>query len=239
LRDIFVFALFAAYLALLAWLLLFPSVFRPAALRPPTDARAAAAFESHVSSRVNLTPFKTIGHYMQSPSRAGLANNAGNVLVFVPLGFFLRRFSRGRAPALFCALIPALASLLFESLQLLWRVGRFDVDDIILNALGSAAGYIGSALLSRGARPRPTVRMGRRAARGRNGLSAPTARHGQAALAEQTNRPTPPASMGQPAQPARSAHRPPARAASAGREVPAARALYLDKPRQRRNGADI
>ncbi|MDR1062247.1 MAG: VanZ family protein [Clostridiales bacterium] len=206
LRDIFVFALFAAYLFTLAWLLLLPSVFRPAALRPPPDARAAAAFESRLPPRVNLAPFKTIRHYMQSPSRAGLVNNAGNVIVFAPLGFFLRRFSRGRAPAFFCVLAPALASLLFESLQLLWRVGSFDVDDIILNALGSAAGYIACALLARGARARQASRMGR------------------------------------PAQPARVAHRPSAQATQAlraGREAPAARALYLDKPRQRRNGADI
>ncbi|MDR1438478.1 MAG: VanZ family protein [Clostridiales bacterium] len=141
LRNILALAIFLAYLFLLADLLLFAN-------RPPADS-TPAAIEGYLSWRVNLTPLKTIKHYMRSSGYSGFVNNVGNVLAFMPFGFFMGYFSRGRAPALFCVALSALASLFFESLQLFLLVGSFDVDDIILNTLGGAVGYAGLFLLRR------------------------------------------------------------------------------------------
>ena len=63
-------------------------------------------------------------------------NLAGNVIGFLPFGFFLPILSRRlRNGAVVTALGFGL-SLLVESIQLVFKVGCFDVDDLILNTLG-------------------------------------------------------------------------------------------------------
>jgi glycopeptide antibiotics resistance protein len=68
-------------------------------------------------------------------------NLAGNILVFLPFGFMLpvlcRFFHRlfGVLLAGFCL------SFVIETLQLYFYVGSFDVDDLLLNTLGSIIGY--------------------------------------------------------------------------------------------------
>ena len=69
-------------------------------------------------------------------------NLAGNVIGFLPFGFFLPILSRRlRNGAVVTALGFGL-SLLEESIQLVFKVGCFDVDDLILNTLGAAIGYM-------------------------------------------------------------------------------------------------
>ena len=67
---------------------------------------------------------------------------AGNVIGFLPFGFFLPILSRRlRNGAVVTALGFGL-SLLVESIQLVFKVGCFDVDDLILNTLGVLLGYL-------------------------------------------------------------------------------------------------
>ena len=69
-------------------------------------------------------------------------NLAGNVIGFLPFGFFLPILSRRlRNGAVVTALGFGL-SLLVESIQLVFKVGCFDVDDLILNTLGVLLGYL-------------------------------------------------------------------------------------------------
>ena len=69
-------------------------------------------------------------------------NLEGNVIGFLPFGFFLPILSRRlRNGAVVTALGFGL-SLLVESIQLVFKVGCFDVDDLILNTLGAAIGYM-------------------------------------------------------------------------------------------------
>ena len=83
--------------------------------------------------RYNLTPFQEIKRFWIYRHRVGFwvafLNLAGNVIGFLPFGFFL--------PALGFGL-----SLLVESIQLVFKVGCFDVDDLILNTLGVLLGYL-------------------------------------------------------------------------------------------------
>lgn len=70
-----------------------------------------------------------------------LANLAGNILIFIPFGFFVPMSSERKN--IFVTTIGAfLLSLVIESIQLYTRVGCFDVDDLLLNTLGGVAGYI-------------------------------------------------------------------------------------------------
>ena len=92
----------------------------------------------------NLIPFKTILNYIQNTGHIGfdvwLYNLAGNVAAFMPLGFLLplafRRFTAAKTCAVAFTLI-----LIAEVMQLVSGRGVFDVDDVLLNMLGSAIGY--------------------------------------------------------------------------------------------------
>ena len=90
----------------------------------------------------NFVPFRTIKMYIDYAYKLNSVENlAGNLLVFVPLGFFLplisedmKRFSE--------VLVNAFTFVLgIEVFQLFSAFGAFDVDDILLNCLGAAIGY--------------------------------------------------------------------------------------------------
>ena len=98
----------------------------------------------YISRSVNLIPFKTIGNYIRYGNVfRGLAirNIGGNLLLFLPMGFFL--------PILFpifrklwkTVLVIGGAVLCAECLQILLRRGIFDIDDLILNLTGALCGY--------------------------------------------------------------------------------------------------
>lgn len=87
-------------------------------------------------------------------SGRGAVETISNIAVFVPFGFFLaeflaslKRFSIGRK-LWFAAMTAFSLSLLIECLQLVLKVGYFEVKDLVLNTLG---GFVG-ALMSVGVR---------------------------------------------------------------------------------------
>ena len=68
-------------------------------------------------------------------------NLAGNVAVFVPLGFCLRMaLRRTRRPTLAALLLGAAVSVPAELLQLATGTRTTDVDDVLLNVLGVVIG---------------------------------------------------------------------------------------------------
>ena len=68
-------------------------------------------------------------------------NILGNIILFVPMGIFLRILFNKSSGNQKTLIVSSLISLAIEILQLL--VGRcFDVDDIILNIFGSLLGYM-------------------------------------------------------------------------------------------------
>lgn len=90
----------------------------------------------------NLIPFKTILPYLLGDMGLliGSLNILGNIFVLVPLGFLAPLLKPEMRAGK--ALILAIASgLLIETAQLLMRVGRFDIDDVILNGLGVMLGF--------------------------------------------------------------------------------------------------
>lgn len=95
----------------------------------------------------NLVPFREIGRFVRYWQIIGLEmtiiNLAGNVLCFVPFGMLVPyNFERLWHPAGVAAL-SCLFSAFIETIQLTFRVGCFDVDDIILNTLGGFLGAVG------------------------------------------------------------------------------------------------
>lgn len=94
----------------------------------------------------NLELFKEIERFIRYRHQLGFKavflNLGGNVLGFVPFGFLLPvLFSdTKRMPTVIC--LTFLLSLCFETLQLIFKAGSFDVDDLLLNTAGGLLGYI-------------------------------------------------------------------------------------------------
>ncbi len=88
---------------------------------------------------INLTIFKELTRY-QVGSRLFYRNIIGNIIMFIPFGFFTSYYLKldKKRYIFYLALI---VSVVIELIQL--KIGRaFDVDDIILNLVGSILGYL-------------------------------------------------------------------------------------------------
>lgn len=87
----------------------------------------------------NLIPFSEIFRY-QLGSRLFLKQVVGNLLMFIPYGFFVSYYMNSKKITIPFFLV-LLASVSIETTQL--AIGRvFDIDDIILNVLGGVLGYL-------------------------------------------------------------------------------------------------
>jgi glycopeptide antibiotics resistance protein len=102
----------------------------------------------------NFVPFRTILGYLRGEplSLIALLNLAGNVGLFVPIGFLVALVYRGLRWPMCLALAVGLG-LAIEGTQATLRVGIFDIDDVILNSLGIMIGYWAFAVLVRRGRP--------------------------------------------------------------------------------------
>lgn len=93
----------------------------------------------------NLYPFREIRRYLTCReilgNRAVFLNLAGNVIGFMPFGALLPIMARGVRRAWKIGALSFEISALIEISQLLFQVGCFDVDDMILNTLGGLLGY--------------------------------------------------------------------------------------------------
>ncbi len=90
---------------------------------------------------INLVPFETINRYIKHlPSDFAINNLLGNILPFIPLGYFIPKiFSKYRFINIFIFL---LVTLFIETVQFIFSIGFFDIDDIILNFIGLIMGYL-------------------------------------------------------------------------------------------------
>ena len=95
--------------------------------------------------RYNLVPFREIERFWTYRDELGIHsfyNLAGNILGFVPAGFFIPILWENKRGFFFTVCVTFDMSLLVEILQIVLRVGSFDVDDLILNTLGGIIGYL-------------------------------------------------------------------------------------------------
>jgi len=93
----------------------------------------------------NLVPFSTISRYINYRQNFGelnfITNIYGNILAFIPFGYFLFKLQKNKH-VLIGFLLPLLLSLAIEISQYILSVGSFDVDDIILNTFGGFMTYL-------------------------------------------------------------------------------------------------
>ena len=93
----------------------------------------------------NLELFREIKRFWEYRDQVGMTstimNLFGNILIFMPFGFFLPMASRFRNvfATVFWSLVLSLA---VEMFQFVTKVGCFDVDDLFLNTTGGIIGHI-------------------------------------------------------------------------------------------------
>lgn len=95
--------------------------------------------ETNVNSGYNLVPFTEITRY-KFGSNAFMYNVIGNILLFVPFGYFVSGYIKASKVSHILA-VSIISSLTVEVVQL--QIGRsFDIDDILLNVTGAIAGFL-------------------------------------------------------------------------------------------------
>ena len=113
-----------------------------------------------VRENYNLMPFHTIGNYWHILTNKAyylakwsygqyleqvchsVVNLVGNVVMFVPLGYFIPRVGTKYRRFFRCMGLVLLLILAVEILQLVTLLGSCDIDDLLLNILGAAMGYV-------------------------------------------------------------------------------------------------
>jgi glycopeptide antibiotics resistance protein len=95
----------------------------------------------HRLQTANFHPFVTISQNIHSLSSYEVINLYGNILIFIPFGMFLMLLSKKSRMSWIGVGIRSFAlSLSLECLEVLFLIGSFDVDDLILNVSGGLIG---------------------------------------------------------------------------------------------------
>ena len=94
----------------------------------------------------NLVPFREIKRFLVHRETLGIMavmlNLVGNIVAFVPYGLFLPIMFPKNRSLWRIALLTFDFSFAVEVIQLVGKVGSFDVDDLMLNTLGGILGYL-------------------------------------------------------------------------------------------------
>ena len=130
--------LFILYILLLVYFLLFSEEYG----RTVTEERLY---------RYNLVPFEEIRRFIIYRNyvsiEAFLLNLFGNLLVFFPIGFLVPIWRLEKTGCIRIIIYAFLFSLCIETLQLITKVGVFDVDDLMMNTAGGLIGWISYCII--------------------------------------------------------------------------------------------
>ncbi len=137
-------AVFILYILVVVFLLVLPNGYRGHNVL--VGGLTWERWSGYVRREFNLVPLHSLSQQVNSilsgqSGARGIIYLVGNLVGFVPLGYFLPRlFVRQRRFLTF--LVTALLAIAFlELVQVFSMNGSFDVDDIILNAIGASVGY--------------------------------------------------------------------------------------------------
>lgn len=94
----------------------------------------------------NLIPFGNTYDYILGTDKFNIDivinNTLGNILIFIPLGIFLPILFKKYRTFTQVLMSSMIISLTIEVLQFSLQIGQFDIDDVILNTVGGAVGYL-------------------------------------------------------------------------------------------------
>lgn len=96
--------------------------------------------------RYNLKPLREIKRFIlyrgQLRPEAFITNLMGNIFAFSPFGFMLPMIRGEKTSLVYAIKATFLFSLCIEFTQLVFRIGVFDVDDLLLNTIGGTIGFL-------------------------------------------------------------------------------------------------
>lgn len=94
----------------------------------------------------NLVLFKEIKRFLRYRRELGMMavfnNIFGNIICFIPFGCMLPILSSKVRKLSLVTLVSFELSLVIEVTQLIFKVGSFDVDDLLLNTIGGFLGFL-------------------------------------------------------------------------------------------------
>lgn len=137
-KRVVIWILFLGYLTLLSYFLFFSERY--------------GRTEGSNGYRYNLVLFREIKRFFLYRREVGLegflVNMVGNVVAFMPFGFCLPMISIKRR-GFFSVLFWSFGlTLTIETIQLLYQIGSFDVDDLLLNTIGGMLGYFSYRIIA-------------------------------------------------------------------------------------------
>lgn len=125
--------LFMVYMGMLVYFLFFAESY----------GRAAQLERDY---QYNLILFREIRRFWIYRRQVGMfamaLNIFGNVVGFIPFGYIIPVINHRFRNWLLITVSGFSLSLCVETAQLIFRVGSFDVDDLMLNTLGAFLGYV-------------------------------------------------------------------------------------------------
>jgi glycopeptide antibiotics resistance protein len=105
--------------------------------------------------QANFLPFKTISSYLfgDHGRLITVVNLIGNIALFAPIGFLVPLVYRKMTWQWSVALGLA-AGLAIEGMEIGFHTGVFDIDDVMLNAIGVMLGYLAFSISAKRKRSR-------------------------------------------------------------------------------------
>ena len=122
--------LFGVYILLLIWIILFKTSFSISEIIGLSG-----------EGSINLIPF-----YYPTEVNFHLREVIANILIFIPLGIYLKILDTNNKKVILCGFI---FSILLEVIQFIFKIGASDITDTITNTAGTILGMCGYILLEK------------------------------------------------------------------------------------------
>ena len=120
--------LFIIYCILLIWIILFKLSFST----------------NEITNLVKVNPINLIPFYYYNGTRNHLKEIIQNVIIFIPIGIYLKILNKNNKQVILSGFI---FSLVLEISQFIFKLGACDITDIITNTSGTILGLLGYLLL--------------------------------------------------------------------------------------------
>lgn len=147
---ILIYIAFSLYVLLMLWLMFGQRLFHR------ISTPGIEWFENYWQEflgRINLMPFHTIVEFTKALvygwDNHAIINLAGNIVMFIPLGFFLPYINKRMLVFKQCMIISLACILCAELIQIFTLLGSFDIDDLILNMIGVSMGFWLQSIVNR------------------------------------------------------------------------------------------
>ena len=95
--------------------------------------------ENLMGTPITYRPFHSLSSFLKELQRGRIGNSFGNIILFIPVGALLPAVTGWKK--MWKTVVAGISfSLFIEIIQLITSRGCFDIDDVLLNSLGTVMG---------------------------------------------------------------------------------------------------